>query len=310
MQLFLCLQNVMLQDAFQQVYRGRFAPSPSGNLHFGSLVTALASFILARKASGQWLLRIDDIDTPRVKPKASTAIRKTLESHGLLWDEDVLFQSEHLARYQQTLEQLQAKQLCYFCDCTRKAIKARATQYDGYCRDRALSESGCAVRLKNPAKSLCLMDVRLGEVAVPDSVVNEDFVLKRRDGIFGYHLVAVMDDLYQNINHVVRGADLLLPSACQLVLYDLFEQPPPVSLHIPVAVSGPGKKLSKQNHSPSLDNTRASENVFQGLHYLGARPPTALQGAPCEEILSWAITHWEVNDLPKDGEKKVAEHWC
>lgn len=301
--------NTTSKDAVS-VYRGRFAPSPSGNLHFGSLVTALASYLLARQANGQWLLRIDDIDTPRVKPGASESILGTLEAHGLLWDEAVYYQSEHIDRYEHCLRQLQQQNNCYFCDCTRQAIKARAPHYDGYCRHRQLSGRDCAVRLKNPAESLVLHDVLLGDIQLPKEVTNEDFVLRRRDAIWGYHLVAVLDDLNQGITQVVRGADLLLPSACQLVLYKLIRKAPPSFLHIPVAVSAPGKKLSKQNHSPELDNRRANDNLLQALAYLGLKTPSPLHGAPCSELLLWAEAHWQVDNLSKTSEKRVAEHWC
>lgn len=291
-------------------YRGRFAPSPSGNLHFGSLVTALASYLLVRQADGQWLLRIDDIDTPRVQSGAGDAILATLEAHGLLWDETVYYQSQQSDRYEHYLKLLQQQGQCYFCDCTRQAIKSRAPQYDGFCRNRHLSGEECAVRLRNPGQSLVLQDVLLGDIRPPEAIVNEDFVLRRRDGIWGYHLVAVLDDLNQGITQVVRGADLLLPSACQLVLYELLGEDPPSFLHVPLAVSAPGKKLSKQNHSPQLNNSRAAENLLQALDYLGLQVPPQLHGAACSELLQWAVEHWQVDNLAKVSEKKVAAHWC
>ena len=291
-------------------YRGRFAPSPSGNLHFGSLVTALASYLIAKQQGGKWLLRIDDIDQPRVKPGATANILKTLEAHGLCWDEPEYYQSQHLDYYREVLSQWQQQSWCYFCDCTRKAIKARGSLYDGHCRERQLQQDGCAIRIKNPGQSLALADARLGQVDVPADVINEDFVLQRRDGIFGYHLVAVLDDLRQGVTQVVRGADLLLPSACQLVLYRVLQQPAPSFLHIPLAVSAPGKKLSKQNHSPELDNTRVDDNLLAALQFLGADVPQSLCGAGKDSLLNWALQHWNIDNLPPSLEKKVAGHWC
>ncbi|MCC2606645.1 tRNA glutamyl-Q(34) synthetase GluQRS [Planctobacterium marinum] len=291
-------------------YRGRFAPSPSGNLHFGSLVTALASYLIAKKQQGTWLLRIDDIDQPRVKPGATDSILKTLEAHGLYWDEPVYYQSQHLDYYRETLTRWQQQGYCYYCDCTRQAIKARGTLYDGFCRARKLSQPGCAVRIKNPGQSLALNDARLGQIQVPDEVINEDFVLQRRDGIFGYHLVAVLDDIQQNVTQVVRGADLLLPSACQLVLYNLLHHPTPSFLHIPLAVSSPGKKLSKQNHSPELDETQVQQNLCSALDFLGADIPPELLRTDKDRLLNWAVQHWNPDNLPSTLEKKVTGRWC
>lgn len=289
---------------------GRFAPSPSGDLHFGSLVTALAGFLIARQHHGKWLLRIDDIDQPRCKPGADDNIKRTLQAHGLSWDDDVLYQSQRLDAYDQILEWLWQNDLVYGCQCTRKQIKAKGDLYTGTCRPKNLSGEGHAVRLKNPGDTSVLRDKILGTPAIPADILNEDFVIKRRDGLHAYHLVSVIDDLAQGVTQIVRGADLLFPSACQVVLYRLFAVPLPEFLHIPLAVSEPGKKLSKQNHSPCLDNSHAGENLAAPLAFLGAKVPSELSVCPVSDILDWALEHWKWTDLGADTEKMVSQRWC
>ena len=283
-------------------YRGRFAPSPSGNLHFGSLITALASYLDARSQSGKWLLRIDDLDTPRVRAGAANDICKTLESHGLLWDETPLYQSQQFSLYEKVIHWLEQADLCYGCCCTRKEIKRLGGQYAGTCRDKGLALVENAVRLKNPKTVTSIEDLHLGQVIPPKAIVFEDFVLRRRDGLFGYHLAAVIDDVQQQVSHVVRGADLLYPSVCQKVLYSLWRHPVPKFIHVPIAATEPGKKLSKQNHSPELDNARAPENVIKALGFLGHCVPDFLKGEGVENILNWAAERWMLNKIPGQQE--------
>lgn len=286
-------------------YCGRFAPSPSGNLHFGSLVTALASYLDARSHHGKWLLRIDDLDTPRTRQGAADQICRTLECHGLTWDEAPFYQGQQLALYDEVIQWLLLEGLAYGCCCTRKEIKQLGNQYTGTCRAKQLPATGNAVRLLNPNKVTDLSDALLGTITPPKHIVYEDFVLRRRDGIIGYHLAAVVDDIQQQITHVVRGADLLYPSVCQKVLYQLWQHPIPVFMHIPVAVSEPGKKLSKQNHSPELKHDNASENITLALDFLGHSVPDCLVGERVESILEWAVTHWQLNKLPRKREVEV-----
>lgn len=295
-------------------YVGRFAPSPSGDLHFGSLVTALASFLRARQRDGVWLLRIDDIDSTRCKPAFSASILTSLEQHGLHWDRSPIYQSQRLPVYDDALEWLASNHHIYYCECTRKQIKATGLQYTGTCRDRGLTPELCqqllSVRLKNPATQQPLADMLGGPVDIPAEVLHEDFILKRRDGLHAYHLVSVVDDIEQGVTEVVRGADLLLPSACQAVLYDIFSAPLPVFLHIPVAISQPGRKLSKQNLSPALDNRQATKNLLAAGRYLGADIPNDLQCASPEQLLEWLTAHWNWLQIPPVEEKLVESHWC
>lgn len=303
------LVPVAPETSSPECYRGRFAPSPSGPLHFGSLITALGSYLLAKQHAGKWLLRIDDIDTPRCRKGADSAIMRSLESHGLLWDEQVLYQSQRLTVYDDVLQELQQKHLCYGCKCTRREIKARGLYYTGTCRDSSLRGSDYAIRIRNPGSDFPLKDKRLGKIDVPEELLCEDFVLKRRDGIHGYHLVAVVDDIAQGVTQVVRGADLLIPSACQLLLYQILAVTPPSYVHLPVAVSAPGQKLSKQNHSAPLDDLKASDNLIAALTFLGAPDAPQLRGETPQNILSWALQHWNLKCLGSDSEKVVSSQW-
>ncbi|WP_416306408.1 tRNA glutamyl-Q(34) synthetase GluQRS [Neptunicella sp. SCSIO 80796] len=283
-------------------YRGRFAPSPSGPLHLGSLVAALGSFLQARCQSGRWLVRIEDIDPPREVSGAADSILTSLEAHGLLWDESVEYQSRNSSFYDQHLDWLAQQQLTYWCDCTRKMIQQQGGHYQGYCRNRKLDNQGCALRIRNNQPVSQFNDLLQGKVCSDMGFASEDFIVKRKDGLYAYHLAVVVDDIRQRISHIVRGADLLQPTACQIMLYRLFNQPVPEYLHLPVIVSQPGLKLSKQNHAPALDNDNASGNLSQVLSWLNHPPPQDLHGAPCAEILQWAIEHWQLSRLPTSKE--------
>lgn len=300
-------------------YVGRFAPSPSGNLHFGSLVTALASYIIAHQNHGKWLLRIDDIDQPRCKSGVDSTIMETLVAHGMVWDGEPLYQSQRLPIYEEVLQWLFQQDLIYLCQCTRKQIRAKGEVYTGTCADKNLfgnvsfldtaSTKELAIRLRNPKNTSVLNDQLLGVFDVPLDIVNEDFVLKRRDGLHGYHLVAVIDDIAQGITQVVRGADLLFPSACQSVLYSVFGARQPENLHIPVAVSKPGKKLSKQNYSQPLNNQNASANLVSAIEFLGADAPQELKLERPDNIIQWAKSHWRWQKMKKVPEIVVSPHW-
>jgi glutamyl-Q tRNA(Asp) synthetase len=234
----------------------------------------------------------------------------TPEAHGLAWDGDVMFQSKRLTIYDDVLQQLRSRDLTYFCQCTRKQIKAKGEYYTGTCANLDLQGEDLALRLRNPKASLELYDQFQGKVSVPTEILYEDFVLKRRDGLHGYHLVSVVDDIEQAITQVVRGADLLFPSACQMVLYGLLDAQQPTFLHVPVAVSSPGKKLSKQNHSPPLNNSEAPSNLISVLDYLGMVNTQEMQGASPEDILEQAICHWHWQGMQRSTEHIVAPKWC
>lgn len=274
------------------LYRGRFAPSPSGLLHFGSLVTALASYLDAKHNNGTWLVRIEDIDPPRELAGASSKILKTLESYGLHWDESVLYQSQQTDIYQQTLKQLAHKQLTYNCQCTRAQIKKLGGIYPSTCRSLNLPPLNNAIRLINKVGIFKFNDTIQGLITGDKKVAEEDFILVRKDGLFAYQLAVVVDDIFQNITHVVRGCDLLEPTLRQLSFFEILKTNSPIYSHIPLAVTPAGYKLSKQNKAPAINNQKPQPALISALRYLGQNPPEDLRFESVENIIKWAITHW------------------
>lgn len=288
-------------------YRGRFAPSPSGPLHFGSLIAAVGSYLQARSQQGQWLVRMEDIDSPRMQAGATDGILRTLERYQLLWDGEVWVQSQRLERYQQVLDLLKQQHLTYGCNCNRSRIQSLAAGYDGFCRDLQLTEGSLAWRLKAPATATSFTDLLAGEVQIPPCVAAEDYILKRRDGLFAYQLVVVVDDLDQGITEVVRGADLIDLTTRQQALFQLLGATPPDYLHLPLAVAEPGFKLSKQNHAPAVEHWPVSETLTAVLRFLGHPPPAELIGAEATELLAWAKAHWQIRQIPDQNEQKAAD---
>lgn len=288
-------------------YRGRFAPSPSGDLHFGSLIAALASYLDARAHQGKWLLRIEDIDPPREVAGATSSIQHTLDSHGLHWDEAICYQSQQSQQYEQVLDWLQQQQLSYHCRCTRKQIQQAGGTYSGHCRQLGLGAEGCSTRFKNHQPVTEFNDGLLGQVHLPADMACEDFIIKRKDGLYAYHLAVVTDDIRQGITHIVRGSDLLEPTACQLALYKTFQQPQPHYLHLPVAVTAPGKKLSKQNHAQALKAVDALLNLYQALQFLQQPLLPFTDYANTEALLNWAVQHWQTTLIAKTREIAISK---
>lgn len=286
-------------------YRGRFAPSPSGPLHFGSLIAALGSWLDARSHGGEWLVRIEDIDPPRQQPGADRLILQQLEAHGLTWDRQPLYQSQRSAAYQQLLDQLQQQGLLYVCRCRRNQIKAQGGHQGAACRALANPLPG-ALRFANLNPVERFDDLLLGPIPVAPALASEDMVVKRSDGLWGYPLAVVADDLAQGISHVVRGADLVEATASQLALIGALGAQPPAYGHLPLAVVAPGLKLSKQNHAPAIEAARASANLDAALCFLGLPPPPSLTGAPVAELLAWAVSHYQRARLPAVREQPLA----
>lgn len=280
-------------------YRGRFAPSPSGLLHFGSLIAALASFLDAKHHDGKWLVRIEDIDPPRQKVGADTAILKTLENYGLHWDEQVLYQSQQHTLYREVLNELNHQQLSYYCQCTRAQIKANGGYYQEQCRLKHHSHEQSAVRLKIEQGITQYQDLIQGQVICDITMANEDFILLRKDGLFAYQLAVVVDDIYQGISHIIRGCDLLEPTARQLSFYQILTAPPPKFGHVPLAVTEQGYKLSKQNKAPAIDEKNPVPSLIAALVFLGQQPPSELKDATTAELISWSIKHWSRDCVPK-----------
>ncbi|WP_051083998.1 tRNA glutamyl-Q(34) synthetase GluQRS [Gilvimarinus chinensis] len=288
-------------------YTGRFAPSPSGPLHAGSLAAALASYLDARHHRGRWLVRIDDIDPPREQPGAADHILTTLEAHGLHWDGEVLWQSQRTAAYLELLSRLEQSDLTYPCDCTRQDVKAMGGVYNGHCRNtRPTNKGQTAWRLKlyglpEPVSHLPHLlhfsDLFAGPQEQNLAQEVGDAIVVRKDGLFGYQLAVVADDIYQGVTHVVRGNDLLPVTARQIRFFELLQQKPPLYGHIPTVCGADGRKLSKQNQAPALDNRKANANLWQALVHLRQNPPLELAHSDCASLLHWATHHWRRDAL-------------
>lgn len=275
-------------------YTGRFAPSPSGPLHFGSLLAAVASWVDARAAGGRWLVRIEDIDPPREMPGADRLILDTLDRHGLHWDGAVLYQSTRGDRYRAVLADLQTRGLAYRCACSRARLAALHHVYDGHCRRHPPPpEVPCAIRLQLPQRVVAFDDRIRGpqQQALADG---GDCIIHRKDGLFAYQLAVVVDDIDQGITDIVRGSDILESTGRQLYLTGLLGGRPARHAHIPLALGPDGQKLSKQNRAPALDNRQAPANLCRALAALGQAPPATLAHEGSATILEWAVTHWDI----------------
>ncbi|MGX5202836.1 tRNA glutamyl-Q(34) synthetase GluQRS [Aliikangiella sp. IMCC44632] len=289
---------------------GRFAPSPSGPLHFGSLVAALGSYLIAKQKAGLWLLRIEDIDPPRVVQGATHSILTTLEKFALYWDGEVFYQSQRQHAYQQALEQLKQARFIYPCQCSRRQIQQRsAGVYDGKCRQKPpLNKTSVAWRVKFEQSKNHFDDKVLGKCLLDSAADRQDFIVKRRDNIYAYQLAVVVDDIEQKVNHVVRGADILDSTPRQIFLYDCLQQPIPEYYHLPLALDEKLNKLSKSQFSAALSAQDASANLLLALHFLGV--PLAqlkpLAGCGCEEILKFALQQWKPALIPNKNQVYTA----
>jgi glutamyl-Q tRNA(Asp) synthetase len=280
-------------------YIGRFAPTPSGYLHFGSLVAALASYLDARAVGGQWLLRMEDLDSPREVPGAQDAILRTLESYGLEWDGKAVRQSDRQAEYAALVERLLEQGLAYACTCSRKQLEGHQGVYPGICRDAKHATRNAAIRLRVPDLDYDFSDRVQGEYRQHLGHAVGDFVIRRRDGLHAYQLAVVLDDAWQGVTDVVRGADLLDSTPRQLYLQELLGVAQPRYLHVPLIIQPDGHKLGKSYRSPPLPADRAAPLLVRALHALGQALPAELESAPPPELLAWATSHWDVDRIPR-----------
>jgi len=280
------------------VYCGRFAPTPSGPLHAGSLLTALGSWLQARHRGGRWLLRIDDLDGQRCRQQYADAILRQLEAHGLYWDATPLRQTQMLPRYAELIERLQQRGVLYGCDCTRaRAAKDQrpglyGPVYGGRCRTRNLPTVRGVLRYAARPGRLTIADPGLGLLTGDLAADVGDFVVRRADGVPGYHLACAADEQALGISEVVRGIDLLGAAFCQSQLLTALELPQPAYRHLPLLMDAHGRKLSKQNHAAPLDDAHAGANIYTNLRHLRQAPPPQLRCAGPEELLDWAVSHW------------------
>lgn len=278
---------------------GRFAPSPSGDLHFGSLIAALGSYLSARAQQGRWLVRIEDIDPPREVAGAASRILTQLEQYGLQWDGEVLWQSQRHDAYREALSWLQQHRQSYFCTCTRNRIQQLGGFYDGHCRTLQLPAENAALRLHQHAPVFGFDDRLRGYIAADAQLAEEDFIIHRRDGLFAYNLAVVVDDHFQGVTEIVRGADLIEPTVRQIALFQQFNWPVPAYLHLPLAINHDGNKLSKQNHAPALPAGDPRPLLVKALRFLGQPVVESWQDASLEQLLQQAVTQWSIQRIPQ-----------
>lgn len=291
-------------DDAVSLYRGRFAPSPTGPLHFGSLVAATASYLDARSHGGEWLVRIEDVDTGRAVPGAAENILATLETFGFQWDGPVLWQSRRTERYQEALDALRAEDLVFACRCSRKDLGAigrysedGVAWYPGTCRRASWHQRlGIPVdwswRFRVNETPVIFVDRWRGGVACDLAASVGDFVVFRRDGLFAYQLAVVVDDEDQQVTDIVRGEDLLWSTPRQIAIQRALGYSTPRYLHIPVVTSTDGRKLSKQNGAEALDVCRSSTTLLRAFRFLGLDAPQELESLPLNAIWQWGSTAW------------------
>jgi glutamyl-Q tRNA(Asp) synthetase len=285
-------------------YRTRFAPSPTGPLHLGSLYTALAGFLEAKARAGQWHLRIDDLDPYRTIPTSVDQILYALETLGLHWNGPILYQSQRHARYDMALEDLRIAGLLYACTCSRKELAAAAAEegaaavYPGFCRPRRTAPQGPhALRVLTAGSRITFIDRLQGTVTQDLECEIGDFIVRRRDRVHAYHLATVLDDHEQGITEVLRGFDLLDSTPRQIYLQELLGLAVPRYAHVPILVDGDGYKLSKQTHAPEVELRHPARTLFFLLKLLKQDPPVELAEASRDEVLDWGIGHWNLARL-------------
>lgn len=300
---------------------GRFAPSPTGALHTGSLVAAVASYLMAKHAGGFWLLRLDDLDAPRQVNGAADDIMRTLESFGLLWDGEVSRQSCHAGEYDRAFEALRQAGVIYPCGCSRKdiAIASSAPLQEDDCRPypgrcRVGLKAGSVIRswrVRVPEDEICFYDLRKGRICqmLPD--VSGDFAVRRGGGEFAYQLAVVVDDHFTGVNQVVRGDDLLASTPRQIYIQRVLEYKQPEYCHLPLVTGPGGAKLAKRDNlvSYQLGKVRGGEArlLFEVLRFLGQKPPAGLECSSCSDILDWGVTHFDAQLIPHEGGVLPAE---
>lgn len=292
------------------MYRGRFAPSPTGPLHFGSLVAAVGSYLEARTRGGEWLVRIEDLDPPRVVPGAADDILRALEACGMHWDAPIVYQSAREGAYHAALHELKQRGLVYPCACSRREIADSAVSgieghvYPGTCRaGLPPGKTARALRLDTRGARIEFTDALQGQIVQDLETDIGDFVVYRADHVFAYQLAVVADDAEQGITDIVRGADLLDSTPRQIFLQRLLGLPQVRYMHLPVAVNENGEKLSKQTLAPPIDADHPVPALVAGLHFLGQAPPPDLNAARAEEVWQWAIANWQTERIPRSRQR-------
>jgi len=284
-------------------YKGRFAPSPTGKPHLGTLIAAVASYLQARVNKGEWLLRIEDVDTTRRVPGTDDAILRTLDKFGFEWDGEVFRQSKRSAVYAQALEQLDTEGLVFPCTCSRKLLAQTAVEqagiYPGTCRSLKLPfPHDHALRVRVPDTIISFDDAIIGEYQQSLAVECGDFVIRRRDGLFAYQLAVVVDDALQGVTEIVRGADLLDSTPRQIFLQQCLNYTRPDYLHLPLMLDHEGRKLSKSEGAAELNPDRPVKSIHAALDHLGQQPPADLRQAGIVDVWQWAVENWSISKIP------------
>ena len=278
-------------------YVGRFAPSPTGPLHFGSLVAALASYLDARHHNGRWLVRMEDIDPPREQPGVADRILKALEVYGMPWDGEVLYQSQRSADYEAAIEKLFQFDAVYPCTCSRKQLQPYNGIYPGLCRGKKdLPDIPYALRLNCHDGQISFNDLIQGQQTF-DMKALGDFIVKRKEKLYAYQLAVCVDDEYQGVTHIVRGYDLIDSTPRQICLQSVLGGTTPVYAHIPVIIQDNGDKLSKQNLAPELPLDEPGPLLIKALQALQQYPPVDLVEATIEQIVQWGVENWDISRI-------------
>ncbi len=287
-------------------YKGRFAPSPTGHLHFGSMIAAVGSYLQARSQNGKWFVRIEDLDPPREVAGAADAILHTLEHYGMTWDEKVLYQSQRSETYIEALDRLSREGAVYPCGCSRKLVLEDSISgqygpiYQGICRQGlSKDKQPRALRVLTHNSPIIFSDGLRGQFEQRLEAEIGDFVVRRADKLFAYQLAVVIDDAAQQITEVVRGADLLDNTPRQIHLQQLLNVATPAYIHLPVAVNIQGQKLSKQSGAKSIHHLRAQHLLFEVLSFLNQEPPRELVECDLDSFWQWAISNWRLDKVPR-----------
>lgn len=288
-----------------QPYIGRFAPSPTGPVHFGTLIAAVGSYLQAKKNNGAWIIRMEDVDTTRKVAGSDKEILNTLEAFGFEWDNEIIYQSQQTALYQSALEQLLSQSMLFPCVCSRKQLaETNSDIYPGTCRNRQLAEDKLveeneyALRLLARDVTIEFSDTVMGKQSQNIAQQCGDFVIKRRDGLFAYQLAVVVDDALQGITEIVRGSDLLDSTPRQIYLQQLLNYPTPGYCHLPLAIDKHGNKISKSGNATRVDIKYRGKLICKVLMFLGQNPPIDLSDSSIDDIWSWAIKHWNISQVP------------
>jgi glutamyl-Q tRNA(Asp) synthetase len=293
-------------------YIGRFAPSPTGPLHFGSLVAAVASYLQARARHGKWLVRMEDVDELRNIKGSSDDILRTLEAYGFQWDGEVIFQTQRKEAYAETLQKLINNNLVYRCTCSRRDLRAIAQQgkcgliYPGTCINKNHSENTeHSLRILTKDQQIEFKDAVMGSYGHNPKHDVGDFIIKRRDGLFAYQLAVVVDDAWQNITDIVRGFDLLDSTPRQIYLQQRLNYPQPSYAHLPIAINSKGDKLSKQTGAKGIKKVFDADALTQTLIFLGQQPPENLSRESLQNFWQWALENWDISKVPHKTEIHV-----